>query len=510
MSRPGTGIRVRPSSRSGLVSQAGPIPVTSRQSRMGTSMRTAGAVGVALSTEVEVENRPVTREGMYGMGTKGAKGQRQVQDKSYYLALLNAKITELENEKNRHIVEKEKLLNDSTESEVLQNKKNNIKKILEELRLEFKDMNLAVELLQEYSNDDALEQVTKKKTKLEKKNSKLSEKVNIIFKERNDKEAEIRELEEQISKISEGLESQTNMDLQERIPIKERVQQDREEVQRIQKQLQALKTELEGKKSEIKDLISELEAYKGDRSKNYEQLKEKYQILENFMSSYHTEKKNLMDIMNDHQQMIVQLLEHIGKNMSDKENFPSQDKFKEMKDDLDYKKEQKDISQTTLQRLNQDLQERRKELDKVHNLGEKIESDFKKIRQRHQEMLEELIVYKDIESMKETEKKEILELKKKREELLVLKESMDRRKSDLSKQNELLKRKLVRDEVYSELSDLDIKVRVYEQNNFALADYIRQRGAESDYTEHKKKALELVETLNQKVIATTNINNSLY
>jgi intraflagellar transport protein 74 len=217
-----------------------------------------------------------------------------------------------------------------------------------------------------------------------------------------------------------------------------------------------------------------------------------------------------MDIMNDHQQMIVQLLEHIGKNMSDKENLPSQDKFKEMKDDLDYKKEQKDISQTTLQRLNQDLQERRKELDKVHNLGEKIESDFKKIRQRHQEMLEELIVYKDIENMKETEKREILELKKKREELLVLKESMDRRKSDLSKQNELLKRKLVRDEVYSELSDLDIKVRVYEQNNFALADYIRQRGAESDYTEHKKKALELVETLNQKVISSTNINNNLY
>ncbi len=45
MSRPGTGIRVRPSSRSGLISQAGPIPVTSRQSRMGTSMRTAAAVG---------------------------------------------------------------------------------------------------------------------------------------------------------------------------------------------------------------------------------------------------------------------------------------------------------------------------------------------------------------------------------------------------------------------------------------------------------------------------------
>ena len=44
-------------------------------------------VTVALSSQIKVADRPVTQQGLGGMRT-GAKGpMRQVQDKSYYLAL---------------------------------------------------------------------------------------------------------------------------------------------------------------------------------------------------------------------------------------------------------------------------------------------------------------------------------------------------------------------------------------------------------------------------------------
>ena len=153
MMRPGSS-RSRPMSRTGVMTSAGMgmgmgmgtmgggmPPGTSRmgQSRMGTAMRVAGGVGVGLNTNVDVANRPVTREGMFGVGMKGAKGQRQVQDKSYYIGILHAKISQLEEEKNKLNAEAEKLTKYSADNESLQTKKNSMQKVVEELRAEFKD-----------------------------------------------------------------------------------------------------------------------------------------------------------------------------------------------------------------------------------------------------------------------------------------------------------------------------------------------------------------------------------
>ena len=52
----------------------------------------------ALGAQIKVADRPVTQQGLGGMKT-GAKGPtRQVQDRSYFLGLLRAKIQDLSTE----------------------------------------------------------------------------------------------------------------------------------------------------------------------------------------------------------------------------------------------------------------------------------------------------------------------------------------------------------------------------------------------------------------------------
>lgn len=65
-------------------------------SRQGTAR--AGPInmsGVGLNTNMNISERPVTQQGLSGMKTAGMGPQRQIQDNSYYLALLRAKCTEI-------------------------------------------------------------------------------------------------------------------------------------------------------------------------------------------------------------------------------------------------------------------------------------------------------------------------------------------------------------------------------------------------------------------------------
>ena len=72
-------------------------PGTARPGSGGGPIGTGGI----LSSQIKVDDCPVTQQGLSGMKT-GMKGsQRQILDKSYYLGLLQSKINELTIEVNK-------------------------------------------------------------------------------------------------------------------------------------------------------------------------------------------------------------------------------------------------------------------------------------------------------------------------------------------------------------------------------------------------------------------------
>ena len=57
-------------------------------------------------------------------------------------------------------------------------------------------------------------------------------------------------------------------------------------------------------------------------------------------------------------------------------NLPSQRKFREMQDELEYKKVQMENAQTTQTRLQQELDIRKSELEKINTLEDKIKMEL--------------------------------------------------------------------------------------------------------------------------------------
>src|SRR3989338_5871286 len=86
---------------------AGGTAMPGTANRIGTGTATSragmqtGGVGVGLNTDITVEDRPVTREGMFGMKAPNTNQKRQVQSSSYFLGELHAKISSLTEELER-------------------------------------------------------------------------------------------------------------------------------------------------------------------------------------------------------------------------------------------------------------------------------------------------------------------------------------------------------------------------------------------------------------------------
>ena len=101
-----------PGSSSGNPPQTGSVRPGSGRRPPGTATRlrtgvasgpgTQAAQGIAINTNVNVSDRPVTGQGMMGMRTAGP-GQtgRLVEDASYYVGILRRKVTDISTEMNR-------------------------------------------------------------------------------------------------------------------------------------------------------------------------------------------------------------------------------------------------------------------------------------------------------------------------------------------------------------------------------------------------------------------------
>jgi len=569
------------------------MPTTAMRRGTGTASRNGlqtGGVGVGLSTEISVEDRPVTREGMFGM--KGPVNQkRQVQSSSYYLGEIHAKISSLTEELERLRNESRKLQQDRVQSDGLVKKEADLKEEISQLTSRARDLNVSVEKLQQFDAINAqdrepLEKLKNQYEKFKAENDRLKESNNEIFRKRNNCEEAIRDIEQKIHDLNEDLEEKLNVDLSKRKmfyslkdekadleeqhksmllqlqelndylqgdggmvlsndPQKQKYYEKLQEKRNLEKRKQDVQTKLSGgtvtdeeknhlmlqmkndkqdaarlqeaikqckllvtsEKEKMKVLQDQLDSHKGDKSKSYSELKNKDAVLSKYMSNFDSDKSKEVKEISEHQNLIVHLLDNISKNMGDQQNMPSQNKLEEMKDDLSFKEEQKVISQSTLDRLRQDLKLRKEELEKVNNLESKIEQDMKRLDDSMREMKLSLETYSNTELLKRQYEKFKSDLVEKREQLKLLKENLKTEMHLLSRHNTTLERKVKSNDTYTILNDLEQKIRVYEQNNFMLNDYITQKGAESDYSVIKSNTMKLVAEVCEvvKEAATTSI-----
>lgn len=195
--RPPTGSTARPMSKSGRQGTALQRPPTGSRlgtARPGTKAGVAPGTG-ALASQVQVTDRPMTQQGVSGVKTGSMGPQRQVQDATYYLALLRAKTSELRTEITKLGNESGALNAENATYLTFERRAETLASQLKERQGELADYNLLIDKLN--TNTD-LDEVSADHADLEAQNNKDSKTVEILFGERRDKEKFAAQLEQEI------------------------------------------------------------------------------------------------------------------------------------------------------------------------------------------------------------------------------------------------------------------------------------------------------------------------
>lgn len=190
----------RPMSRSGRPGTGG-VPQQRLSTGGGASVavpatpgQTAGS-GISLNTEVNVANRPVTQQGMMGMRIATAGPGRQVQDSSYFLGRLHQKTSEIKLEIERLKTELDQDEKNKSQYAQLDRKYELSLQKVRELECELADHNLAMDNCRSSSDVEDIQETREKLASIN-----LSEESNVdqLFITRQDKEAKVHQIEDEM------------------------------------------------------------------------------------------------------------------------------------------------------------------------------------------------------------------------------------------------------------------------------------------------------------------------
>ena len=138
---PGTGFRPG----SGIGGRKPPGTARLRTGVAPSGPGTQAAQGVALNASININERPMTGQGVMGMKTAGQGMGRLVEDNSYYVGLIRKKISDVEKETRKLRTEIDQQSRDSSSFATLEKKYETLVKEKEKLEGQLADYNLAMD-----------------------------------------------------------------------------------------------------------------------------------------------------------------------------------------------------------------------------------------------------------------------------------------------------------------------------------------------------------------------------
>ncbi|XP_040157136.1 LOW QUALITY PROTEIN: intraflagellar transport protein 74 homolog [Anopheles arabiensis] len=335
--RPGTALKPPSALRSGtasrLLANNGISMISSTSQRIGTALGNAGN---------RMADRPITQHGISGLSTSygrlgtAVSSNRQIKDKRYWQALLQSKIQEINQETTKILKEKKFLDRERSARKLYEKRVKEAAKELTNLQSTLTSMNLA---LDNCTSGMTRQHLLNETVALRERNEHIQEQLEVIFKQRQQKDIE-----------NKALERNTE---QEKNKVIEMINSLPEEDQHKYREYQALSENLRKQNAIYHSQISEMEKQKDrlntmimnsqSRSEAH-RLKSKLKELLNKRNTLREEENNRLSPAQEREKLINdvrsnnQALASIGKQL------------KIVEDQLIEKKE-------TLQQIDQDLEE---------------------------------------------------------------------------------------------------------------------------------------------------------
>jgi len=171
------------------------------------SAGTVAAGGVALSASINVNDRPLTGQGVMGMRAQTGMSGRLVEDASYYVGLIRKKMTDVNNETNRLRNEIEQQSKDSSQFAQLEKRYETLLKNKEQLEGTLADYNLAMDKTRTSTDTEDVQQLA---IHMAEKNRQTSQELDRVFMQRKQRENDTMQVEEQIEAQYRAIQARIN------------------------------------------------------------------------------------------------------------------------------------------------------------------------------------------------------------------------------------------------------------------------------------------------------------
>ncbi|XP_026652775.2 intraflagellar transport protein 74 homolog isoform X2 [Zonotrichia albicollis] len=501
-------------------------PSTARPGSRGGSLTPGGV----LSSQIKVADRPVTQQGLSGIKTAVKGPQRQIMDKTYYLGVLRSKINELTTEINKLQEEVEMYKQEKSVYLSYEKRAEALAGEIKDFQGQLADYNMVVDIL---NTSTDMAEVIRDYNMLKVQNDRDTQNIDKIFTERQTTEKLIQAVEEDIERekivaddimkdmsqenqakyleikaANEKLSQELVVQQQEldALNVKEEslraVKDDSQKIASMERQLAEVKEKIDYFKKVIQRLDTDLENHRGEENWKYKELKKREESMDNFLATFEDVKNQELERKAQIEASIVALLEHSSRNLNHMKQISSvtNQELKIMQEDLTFKSNEMQKSQSTAKNLITESQKLQLDLQKMELLEGKMVGELASLKDKIEQTKAELEIYNNLPALKASGEEKKKKLEDDKEKLTKRSRAFKKIMEHLNTEYETLKKELQENETHAQLTNLERKWQHHEQNNFMMKEFIAAKSQESDYQPIMKNSRKLVKEYNKALI----------
>ncbi|NWZ84706.1 IFT74 protein, partial [Poecile atricapillus] len=280
------------------------------------------------------------------------------------------------------------------------------------------------------------------------------------------------------------------------------VKDDSQKIASMERQLSEVKEKTDYFKKVIQRIDMDLENQRGEENWKYRELKKREESMDNFLETFEDVKNEELERKAQIEANIVALLEHSSRNLNHMKQISSvtNQELKIMQEDLTFKSNEMQKSQSTAKNLIAESQKLQMDLQKMELLEGKMVGELASLKDKMEQTKAELEIYNNLPALKASGEEKKKKLQDDKEKLTKRSRAFKKIMEHLNTEYETLKKELEENETHSQLTNLERKWQHLEQNNFMMKEFIATKSRESDYQPIMKNVRKLVKEHNEALI----------
>eukprot|EP00197_Chlamydomonas_leiostraca_P011457 CAMPEP_0202869542 /NCGR_PEP_ID=MMETSP1391-20130828/12512_1 /ASSEMBLY_ACC=CAM_ASM_000867 /TAXON_ID=1034604 /ORGANISM="Chlamydomonas leiostraca, Strain SAG 11-49" /LENGTH=623 /DNA_ID=CAMNT_0049549875 /DNA_START=192 /DNA_END=2063 /DNA_ORIENTATION=+ len=315
---------------------------------------------------------------------------------------------------------------------------------------------------------------------------------------------QIRQLTEKKYELQQEEERSKQSPEEQREQLMAKIKRDNNEVEQVSGAVRDMQEQIKRMEARISSMSGNSPAInaaeEAAKREKYDELVAKERDLTNFMDSFPSRRAAKLDENRNKQDSIVGLLERINKLQSIASGaLPSTKKFKEMQDELEYKKMQLENTQMTQERLKEELTMRRSELDKIDTLEDKIKTELAQLADKSEQLRKQVDTFNNVGDMRTKAETTRGRLEALRAALLKRRELLRVVVAEKALKIQARKAQLQENNVQIAIEKLEQKLRTLHTNIYQMQDFVKLKESETNYKALSLNISQLADEVNNSV-----------